>query len=118
MYHGPMPPGAELVHDGAIVALIATTCWAAWRRRPWPRPPLAALAAAAVAAAANVLSRTGAPLCRPHSLLQGHAVWHALTALALALWLTRAWREPQAGEEAGARNSRPSNVPDRRQPSM
>lgn len=118
LYHGPMPPGAELVHDGSIVALVAATSWAAWRRRPWPRPPLAALAALAAAVAANVLTRTGAPLCRPHSLLQGHAAWHALTALALALWLTRAWRAPQVGEEAGARNSRPSNVPDRRQPSM
>lgn len=32
------------------------------------------------------LSRTGGPLCQPDSLLQGHGLWHLLTATALALW--------------------------------
>ena len=39
-----------------------------------------------VASVVNVLSRTGGPLCRPTSRLQGHAVWHALTAAALYEW--------------------------------
>ena len=34
----------------------------------------------------NVLSRTGGPLCRPKSLIQGHAVWHVLSAVSLAAW--------------------------------
>ena len=34
-------------------------------------------------AALHALGRTGGPLCRPHSLLQPHAAWHALSALAL-----------------------------------
>lgn len=38
------------------------------------------------AAAVNATTRTGAPLCRPRSILQGHAAWHALTALALWWW--------------------------------
>ena len=38
------------------------------------------------AGAVNAATRTGAPLCRPRSNLQGHAVWHALTALALWWW--------------------------------
>jgi len=37
----------------------------------------------AVAFAIWLLSRTGAPLCDPHSLLQGHAAWHLLNALAM-----------------------------------
>jgi hypothetical protein len=37
----------------------------------------------AAALAANLLGRTGAPLCDPDSLLQGHALWHILSALAL-----------------------------------
>jgi hypothetical protein len=39
-----------------------------------------------VAAAVDVLTRTGAPCCRPRSWLQGHALWHVLTATALADW--------------------------------
>jgi len=48
------------------------------------RAPLAAIWIAA--AAVNATTRTGAPLCRPGSALQGHAAWHALTALALWWW--------------------------------
>jgi hypothetical protein len=59
--------------------------------------------ALALAVVANVLSRTGAPLCRPDSLLQGHAVWHVLTAVGAALWLAR-W--PPAG--SGAEGAHPS----------
>jgi len=48
------------------------------------RAPLAAIWI--TAAAVNATTRTGAPLCRPGSALQGHAAWHALTALALWWW--------------------------------
>ena len=70
-----------------------------WRRRSFPRPPAAAVVALALAAVVNVLSRTGAPLCRPDSLLQGHAVWHVLTAVGAALWLAR-WPEGGSGDHA------------------
>jgi hypothetical protein len=91
LYHGPMPAGAELIHDGSLVALAATIAVAAWRRRSFPRPSALALAAFGAAVAVNLLTRTDAPLCRPHSLVQGHAAWHALTAVALAAWLAD-WR--------------------------
>jgi hypothetical protein len=81
-----MPPGAEVAHDGSIVALAATIPFA-WRRGAARRPPTAALVVGAAAIVVNVLTRTGAPLCRPGSLLQGHAAWHVLTAIAIALWL-------------------------------
>lgn len=88
LYHGPGPAGAELAHDGSIVALVAAVPVVAWRRR-LARPPASALAVGAAAVVLNALTRTGAPLCRPSSLAQGHAAWHALTALALALWFAR-----------------------------
>jgi hypothetical protein len=38
------------------------------------------------ASVVNLLSRTGGPLCRPGSLIQGHGIWHVLTAAALRAW--------------------------------
>ncbi|HEY8526841.1 MAG TPA: hypothetical protein VIL48_17855 [Acidimicrobiales bacterium] len=89
LYHGPMPPGAELAHDGSLIALAGVGLVVAWRRRRLPRPPARALAAFGSAVVVNALTRTGAPLCRPEAVLQGHAVWHALTAVALAAWFVR-----------------------------
>jgi hypothetical protein len=86
LYHGPMPPGAELVHNGTIAALAATVAVSLWRGS-LGRPPTAGLVAGAAAIVVNLLTRTGAPLCSPDSLLQGHAAWHVLTATAIALWL-------------------------------
>ena len=43
-----------------------------------------ALVAIVVAVVMFVLGRTGAPLCDPDSLFQGHGVWHVLAAVALA----------------------------------
>lgn len=93
LYHGPMPPGAELVHDASLAAVPVAALGAAWRRRTFPRPPVLALAALAVGGIVNALSRTGAPLCRPDGLLQGHGVWHVLTAVGAGLWLAR-WTKP------------------------
>lgn len=89
LYHGPMPPGAGPVHDASLVAVPVAALVVAWRRRSFPRPPTIAVAALAAAAVANVLTRTGAPWCRPDSLLQGHALWHVLTAVGAALWIVR-----------------------------
>ncbi len=96
LYHGPMPPGAELVHDTALVAVPVAALGVAWWRRSFPRPPALAIVALALGAVANVLGRTGAPLCRPDSLLQGHALWHVLTAVGAALWLA-CWPGPGRG---------------------
>jgi hypothetical protein len=50
------------------------------------RRSLAFAAAGGAVVAVHLLSRTGAPLCRPDSLLQGHAAWHAGSALLLWWW--------------------------------
>jgi hypothetical protein len=95
LYHGPMSPGAEAVHDGSLVALAATIVVTAGLRRSVPRPPAVAVVTFGAAVAVNVLTRTGAPLCRPDSIAQGHAAWHVLTAVALAIWLSA--RRPKSG---------------------
>jgi hypothetical protein len=95
LYHGPMPPGAQAVHDGSIVALLAAASVVAWRRRSFPRPPALAVVALAAGIVVNLLTRSGAPLCRPDNLVQGHAGWHVLTALAAAVWLG-SWRSVEA----------------------
>lgn len=85
LYHGPMPAGAEQVHDWSILALVAAV-GVTWGRNRWQRPPLATFALFGAAVAVNAVSRTGEPLCQPDSLLQGHAAWHVLTATAVAWW--------------------------------
>ncbi len=105
LYHGPMPPGAAAVHDGSIAALLGAAAVVAWHRRSFPRPPATALIALGAAIVVNVLTRTGAPLCRPDSLAQGHAIWHVTTAFAAAAWLAR-W-------PPGPRADRPPRTPPR-----
>jgi hypothetical protein len=51
---------------------------------------VAAVASIALAFVVWNLSKNGAPLCHPHSLLQGHAVWHVLCAVS-AYCLYRYW---------------------------
>src|SRR5690606_43658 len=52
LYHGPMSPGAETVHGGSILAMLAVGA-VAWKRGALPRPPVAALAALGAGVAVN-----------------------------------------------------------------
>ncbi len=92
-YHGPQPMWMEPVHDAAIVCLGVVLVGHTARRfirrhrrvgdgstRGWW---VVATACGAAGLAAYVAGRTGGPLCRPESLWQPHAAWHALSALAL-----------------------------------
>jgi hypothetical protein len=88
LYHGPMRPGAEVAHDGSIVALAVVIAYGLCRRWLF-RPPAITLVAGLTGLVVNLLTRTGAPLCRSDSPAQGHAAWHVLTAVALAAWLGR-----------------------------
>ncbi len=79
-YHGPGGRLGRALHD---VALLATGLLAG--RAALARPPGAVPAGLICAAGlVHATSRTGGPLCRPDSWLQGHAAWHVLAALALA----------------------------------
>lgn len=48
-----------------------------------------------IAGAINVLGRTDGPLCDPDSILQGHALWHLLTAAAFALYGYATFETPE-----------------------
>ena len=68
-------------------SIAAVTTEALSVRSHHPRGPAAAAAGTlALGALVNILSRTGGPLCCPKSLIQGHAVWHVLSAVSLAAW--------------------------------
>jgi hypothetical protein len=97
-YHGPGSPAARLLHDGGLYAVVGFVAWHEVARRVGAGPAAldwtpgrraayrAALGVAAAGAACWWLGRTASPLCRPDSLLQGHAAWHLLSAAALAVW--------------------------------
>lgn len=79
-YHGPGGRAGRALHDGGIWALVCSAAIAlpGGERRPsWASAAAVTLAAAG---AVHATSRTGGPLCRPDSLLQGHALWHLLSA--------------------------------------
>jgi hypothetical protein len=40
----------------------------------------------ALGAIVMLLSRTGAPLCFPDAVMQGHAIWHVLAALGIGIY--------------------------------
>ncbi|NEE02277.1 hypothetical protein G1H10_19060 [Phytoactinopolyspora halotolerans] len=70
--------------QGAVAALAIGACVVRWYRRPLLRQTMAtALALLTVGALIGTLSRSGGPLCDPDSVLQGHAFWHVLAALAV-----------------------------------
>ena len=89
-----VPSISPLLAAVAGVALVITEIQI-YRRGLRNRGPAlyAGLACLAVGVAVFALSRTGGPLCEPDSLFQGHALWHVLTATALALWAVTALPE-------------------------
>lgn len=102
-------PAADYLVFGALGATIA---WAevAGYRREWPvlgrrtlsirrLTRLAAILALALAATAFFVGRSGAPLCRPDSAMQWHAIWHALAALSMALYAYSAIEPHPAADE-------------------
>ncbi len=88
-----------------VVLVVAVVLEVRLRRRA-ARPAglawiVAALTTMMVAFAVWTLSRSGAPLCDPHSWVQGHAVWHLLCAVA-AYCLYRYWTTETAGPQERA----------------
>lgn len=72
-----------------VIALALAICETLIYRRglrlvTWTQ--FAALSGLLIGSVVFALSRTGGPLCQPDSLVQGHGVWHLLTAGALTLW--------------------------------
>jgi hypothetical protein len=76
------PAAATVAQAGLAAVAVGLSLWRARVRPGLRRTLLTALAVLAAGALAGTLGdRTG--LCRPDSLLQGHAVWHLLAAVAL-----------------------------------
>ncbi len=107
-YHGPGGRWGKRAHDWSIATLAAALVADAlspggrlrpatrrapvvgeWRRRARATRPWLAVLLLASAIGAHAASRTGGPLCRPDSRLQGHAAWHVFSAAALVLWHAR-----------------------------
>jgi hypothetical protein len=99
-YHGLGSPGAHLLHDASLYAVVGLVAWREVARRARRERPVnraayrAALAVTAAGLACWLAGRTGSPLCDPDSPLQGHAAWHLLSAAALALWAEAALGPP------------------------
>jgi hypothetical protein len=93
-YHGPGSPAARLLHAGGLYAVVGYVAWTEVARRvgrarlaPGRRAAYrVALAATAAGVACWWAGRTASPWCDPGSLLQPHAAWHLLGAVALAAW--------------------------------
>ena len=54
--------------------------------RQWGWTQYAAVTSLLLGVAVFAVSRTGGPLCEPTSLIQGHGLWHVLSAAALGFW--------------------------------
>jgi len=94
-FHGPQPSWANTAHDVSIVVLAAVIvtdhAWLFVRRREGRAAALLRASRKAaplmvLALAAYWAGRTASAVCRPASLWQYHAAWHALSAVALGLF--------------------------------
>ncbi len=80
-------PGVTNVLMVATVVSLVVSDIALHRRgtmRTWWY--VASLVAIVIAVVMFLLGRTGAPLCDPDSLFQGHGIWHVLAAVALGTY--------------------------------
>jgi hypothetical protein len=78
--------GLALVVLGVGVAVVLEVLVLRRGLRPLGRSYGLLVGAITIGGVVNVLGRTGGALCSPESLLQGHALWHVLTAVAIAAW--------------------------------
>jgi hypothetical protein len=98
--------GSSDLTFGLLIAAFLFGEVAVWRGRPALRQQRSWLALAALCfAVAFALwlpsRRPDGALCDPHSLLQGHAAWHLLSAVAAgAIWLY--WRSERAASAPAA----------------
>ncbi|MGH2778266.1 MAG: ceramidase domain-containing protein [Actinomycetota bacterium] len=117
LYHGPQPGEAQLVHDGTIAIVVAGVAALELMRgrRGVQRDRdgyLLALAALLLGAVAFTFGRTNSPLCSPGDVLQLHALWHVLAALALIAYASAERWAPgkgRPGRQRTRRSARPSS---------
>lgn len=78
--------GLALVALGVGIAVVLEVLVQRQGLRPLDRAYWIIAGAVAVGGVVNALGHSGGALCTPESLLQAHALWHVLTAVALAAW--------------------------------
>lgn len=88
-FHAAPSSAGEWLHDIGLYAAIAVAALAVWQRLSDGEPPVLAFGVFGTGAMVWFFSRSDGPLCDPGSLLQGHAVWHGLAAVAFWLLYTR-----------------------------
>jgi hypothetical protein len=79
------PELGDLVQAGLAVVAVALSLQRARVRPALRRTIVTSMAVLGVGALIGTLTRSGAPLCDPDSLFQGHAAWHVLAAI--AMWM-------------------------------
>jgi drug/metabolite transporter (DMT)-like permease len=82
-YHGPGGRPSRVAHDASAVALAAGVVATLVVNPPRLARRVTSAGLFAAGVAVHRASRTGRLLCRPDSVLQGHALWHVLTAAAV-----------------------------------
>lgn len=84
--HAALPDSSPIVHAVAITTFAVASARATdpdpGERQKRRRRRLVTTAALAAGGACYVAGRTGSPCCRPDRLLQPHAAWHVLAAVA------------------------------------
>ncbi len=83
------PQSSNAVSAVFAALALGTELASAGRRYAFRRARQAyavAIGALVVGVSANLLGRTGGPLCSDGSPFQGHALWHLCTAVALGAW--------------------------------
>lgn len=94
LFHAAPSSVASLVHDVGLYAAVLAAAVHVARTLSSGRLPLLATGTFLAGGAVWLLSRTGGPLCIPHSPAQGHAAWHLLASLALVLLFTERKSRP------------------------
>lgn len=82
-FHAAPSGAASWAHDIGLYGLVAVAAIEVWHSLTIRRPPVLAAALFGVGLLVWFFSRTGGVLCNPDSMLQGHALWHGVAALAV-----------------------------------
>ena len=84
-FHADPGGASQWAHDITLYALVAVGLLELWQRiaaQDWPVLAIGVFLAGLVFWA---IGRTGSPFCDPDSLVQWHAVWHVLAAVAVLI---------------------------------
>jgi hypothetical protein len=85
-FHGPGDRLSRAMHDTALCATAGVLVASVPRHRPAPDAILATVGVFGGAVVAHRVARPTSRLHVPAMSRAGHAAWHALTALTLAVW--------------------------------